>query len=169
MPKTLLILRHAEAYPGGRGGDKTRDLTEEGRITAAQIGRALAGLEKRPDLIVTSDATRAMQTAEIVAKEAAYGGEIRPEPDMYGAWLDALLETMRRLPDDAECVLMVGHNPGLTDLCAALRREGPDEYIALRTASLAHFELDAPSWRRVREKTGTLVAVYTPGDWHSRY
>lgn len=163
MPKTLFILRHGEAQASSPGGDKARTLTERGRADSARVGQRLAQLVVKPDLVLTSDADRARRTAEIGAEAAGYIGEIRLEPRLYAAWLDELLAFVRGLPDDAECVVLVGHNPGLTDLCAALSREGTPAYT-LRTASLAHFELDATSWRRVREKTGTLLGVYTPGE-----
>ncbi len=85
-----------------------------------------------PGLIVTSDARRARQTAQIVAEELGLEERITLEPEIYNAELDTLLRILRGLPDAAECVLMVGHNPGFTALGEALTGEG-EEVSALPT------------------------------------
>lgn len=99
--------------------------------------------------------------AEIAAQAAGYGGEVVSGPDIYNASLDDLLEVVRGLPDEAGCVVMVGHNPGFENLRAALAREGT-EPPTLPTAGLAHLRFGVERWSDVREGTGELVAVYSP-------
>ena len=75
--KTLLILRHAKTQPDAPGGDRLRNLTERGHRDAATIGGVINSLVGTPELIVTSDANRARQTAEIVAEACSYTGNFQ--------------------------------------------------------------------------------------------
>jgi len=65
--RTLLILRHAKTQPDAPAGDHARALTERGHRDAATIADHIRNVIGTPDAIVTSDATRARQTASIVA------------------------------------------------------------------------------------------------------
>ena len=65
--KTLLILRHAKTQSDAPAGDHARELTERGHRNAAAMGAYIHNLTRPPDAIITSDATRALQTAEVVA------------------------------------------------------------------------------------------------------
>ncbi len=156
--RTLLLLRHGKAQPDAPHGDKQRTLIERGRRDSATIGRKINGLVDHLDSIVTSDAQRAHETAIIAAKAAEYDGTITTEPDIYDADLDTLLDIVRHLPDNNECVMLVGHNPGFEELGAALSQEGtPPPHLP--TAALAHIEFDAPHWRDVRPDAGRLLDV----------
>jgi|SRR5687768_12640207 len=161
MVRTLLVLRHGKAQPDAPHGDKARTLTERGRRDLARMGRLLAPLDEEIDLVVSSDASRARETAQIAAAAAGYDEGIRIEPDIYNASVDNLLAVVRGLPDEAGCVLIVGHNPGFEDLSAVLAVEGTPP-PTLPTAGLAYLRFDVGRWRDIREGMGELVAVYTP-------
>ncbi len=166
--KTLLILRHGKAQEGAPDGDKARTLVERGEKDAALMGRLIGGLDVPVDGIVSSDAARARQTAELAAKAAGFRGRIEHEPDIYYAELDSLLKVVRKLPDKWDCVLLVGHNPGFEDLSAALAEENT-EPPSLPTAGLARLAFDsAKRWRDVREHSGKLLEVYRPKEYRDR-
>src|SRR5687767_9893272 len=120
--KTLLILRHAKAQddsPSGR--DRDRALSGRGERDAARMGRHIHTLAGCPDAVVTSDARRAQQTADLAAAELGFPETaITEEPAIYGADVDTLLECVQRLPEAATSVLMVGHNPGFEGLAIVL-------------------------------------------------
>lgn len=159
--KTLLILRHAKAQPDAPAGDWARKLTGRGRRDAATMGAHLLAAVGTPDAIVTSDARRARQTAEIVAKAVGFGGSLTLEPRAYGADWTELLDLVRGVPDAVGVLLLVGHNPGLEELASALA--GRDaETVRLPTAGLAQLEFDATGWGAVRPGTATWRGVATP-------
>ncbi len=118
--KTLLVLRHAKAQPDAPRGDWARDLTERGRRNAKTMGELISERIVRPDAIVSSDAHRAQQTAEIAAEAIGFDGQILLEHAIYGAWLPDLIEVIRSLPAEAGTVVIVGHNPGFEALVVAL-------------------------------------------------
>jgi phosphohistidine phosphatase len=159
--KTLIILRHGKAVDVLISGDKKRELTERGLRDAEAMGRLIGSEVGVPDLIVSSDAKRARQTAEIAGKAAGYEGEVAYEPAIYDASVDMLMGVVRSLPDSADYVILVGHNPGFQSLSADLAADGA-EPPRLPTSAFAHLQFDATSWHNVRSGTGRLVAVHWP-------
>ncbi|MDQ6693329.1 MAG: histidine phosphatase family protein [Chloroflexota bacterium] len=159
--KTLLALRHGKAEVAAAGGDKARELTARGRIDAQIMGRKVAGLVAPLDGIVTSDATRALQTAEIAATYSGFAGRILVEPRLYLASLETLLDIVRNQADGANNLLLIGHNPGLEQLCAELLtyRTIPPR---LDTACLAYLSLDIPQWSELRTGKASLLGTYSP-------
>ena len=157
--KTLLILRHAKTQPDAPNGDHARQLTERGHRDAQSMAAYIRNEIGTPDAIVTSDVRRAMQTAEIVAGGVDFASPLTVEPRIYAAGLDTLLSVVRELPDDADRVILVGHNPGFEELTEALSRD--DEDVRLPTSAFAHLEFDAASWSGVQLGSGRLREIAT--------
>jgi phosphohistidine phosphatase len=154
--KTLLIMRHAKTQPDAPHGDHARELTDRGHRDAPVIGRYIASLVGTPDAIVTSDARRALQTAELVATSCQFTAPLTVEPAIYGADTAGLAQIVRQFPDSADCVLLVGHNPGMQELIDLLA----DTDVSMEnfpTAGLAQLEHDSDRWQDV-----------TPGSCHLR-
>src|SRR5215204_3560558 len=105
--KTLLILRHAKTQPDAPAGDHARELTERGHRNAAAMGTYIQNLTGTPNAIITSDATRALQTAEIVATAVAFTAPLTVEPRIYAADLATLLAVVRRIPDEVSSAIII--------------------------------------------------------------
>ncbi len=155
--KTLLILRHAKAKRNG-WDDYERPLSQRGKRDAPRIGQLVEQMGLIPDLVVSSGAKRAVQTARRVAKAAGYAGEVMLTEALYFSGVDTHLDVLRRLPDNAEVVMLVGHNPTFEELVKALT--GQD--VSLPTATLAQVELEIESWTEIDEMTGVLKDVHCP-------
>jgi phosphohistidine phosphatase len=117
----LYILRHGIAVDPGTPGipDDDRPLTPRGRKRMREIARGLRRLDLRPDRIVTSPLPRASATAEIVA--GVLGAEDRLETaDVLRAGSDAraIRDWLRQRTESR--LMIVGHNPSLTELIALL-------------------------------------------------
>lgn len=159
--KTLLILRHGKAENKGKettASDHPRTLTGRGRAEASEMGRRLAARGVRPDLIVSSDARRAYQTATLAATELPEAAPIHLDPAVYDGGLDSLLGVIQRQPDTAACVVVVGHNPGFEDLASAL----VGQRVALPTGGLACVTFAADAWAAAGEGSGTLAWLASP-------
>jgi phosphohistidine phosphatase len=159
--KSLLILRHAKTQSDAPAGDHARELTERGHRNAEAMGAYIKNLTGTPDLIITSDATRARQTAEIVATAVDFAAPLTVEPRIYAADLDTLLGVVRRIPVEVQTAIIVGHNPGFEELAAALAGK-TDEGVRLPTSGLALLEFDTQRWDAVRPGAGRLREVATP-------
>jgi phosphohistidine phosphatase len=159
--KTLVLVRHAKAQRDALAGDHARALSDRGLRNAAAIGAYLRTVIGAPDTVITSDATRALRTAEIVANEVGVSAPITIEPRIYGANVATLINVVRAIPDGATTVVLVGHNPGFEDLTEALAGL-PAGAVRLPTAGVAILNFDAARWATMQAGSGRVREVATP-------
>lgn len=116
--KRLLLLRHAKAVPATEPlVDVDRPLAERGERDARRIGERLREQRLRPALIVASPAARAQRTAQLVAGALDYPSDaIALDRRLYLAEPAAIVEIIGAQDAAIETLLVVGHNPGLTEL-----------------------------------------------------
>jgi phosphohistidine phosphatase len=165
------VLRHAKAGPHGPD-DHERPLTGKGRRQAAEVERFLAdpppSAAPRPELVLSSSATRAVETAQLVLPALGEQARFVVDRRLYGADPDDVVAILRELPDDVRSVMVVGHNPTLEEV--ALELVDPDDATGrerlergLPTGALAMVRMPAPSWSVVSPGTGSLVELIIPG------
>jgi phosphohistidine phosphatase len=159
--KTLLVLRHGKAERDHVDGDHARELTERGKNDSATMGAYIAEHAGVPDAILTSDAARALQTAEIVAANSEYSGELTVVPQIYDASLTTLLALARSILDEIDLAVVVGHNPGFEEMAAALAGIDEDD-VLLPTAGMALLEFDIQTWDHARKGVGRWMGIITP-------
>jgi phosphohistidine phosphatase len=122
--RRLILFRHAKAEPRGAGMDDfDRPLAERGREDAALIGRVLAREGLTPDLALVSPARRASETW-IYARDAFPAAKAELDRDLYNAGPETIRDVVAARADDANTVIVVGHNPGLHELAVELLIEG---------------------------------------------
>ena len=158
--KTLLVLRHAKSsWNDPALADHERPLNKRGRRDAPRMGELVRECGLIPDVVISSDAVRARLTAEAVAEAARYAGEILLDPRLYMACPADILSLLPVMPQNAETVMIVGHNPGLEKLVEQLTGERQD----LPTATLAQIRLPIDQWRDLKLSTrGTLLGYWRP-------
>lgn len=149
MPQALrlTLLRHAHAEPKQpQQTDIERALDRRGLGEAAEMARRLAIRELVPDCILVSPAVRTRQTAAAFERRFALTATaIVEQPTLYLAEAMALLEHARNAPDSARHVLLVAHNPGISDLAhALLPGDGLTEFDP---AAMISCELACSAWR----------------------
>jgi phosphohistidine phosphatase len=117
--RRLILLRHAKSdWPDVP--DRDRPLAKRGRRDAPRIGRWLHEHGYQPDVVVVSDAARTRQTWDLVAPELGGSPAVRFEPRAYAASALSLLYLVQELPGRYRSALLIGHNPGLSDLATSL-------------------------------------------------
>ncbi|MEH8016965.1 histidine phosphatase family protein [Rheinheimera muenzenbergensis] len=144
MTKTLYFLRHATAdviRPNQL--DIDRCLVEKGRLQARRVAAFMQRHNLSVQQVLSSPYPRAMQTAAIVCKEAGFTGASEQ------AWLAldtptavALAELSRQLPELAEHILLVGHEPDFSALISRLLKVDT-AILNVRKASLSCISLRA--------------------------
>ena len=158
--KTLLLMRHAKSsWKDADIKDRKRPLSKRGKRNAPQMGELLKEKELLPQLILASSAVRARQTAELLAEASGYQGDIRYLDDLYMAEADEYLDELKKLPDNLERVMLIGHNPGLESLLPMLT----GRVESLPTAAIAHLTLPISNWKELSKKTkAELVELWRP-------
>ena len=128
--KKLYLMRHAKSsWETAHLPDRRRPLLEKGVLLAEERARELKKSGTTLDAIWTSDAVRATQTAEIVRKVFDLNEEnVFVEPAIYDVQhVNDLRSIVRSIPDVFESVLLVGHNPLLTEFAQLFTRDRLDE------------------------------------------
>ena len=158
--KTLLLLRHAKSsWKQPELHDHDRPLNKRGKKEALKVGAYLKDHDLVPDLILSSTARRAHDTAQTVAEESGFSGQVDLYQDLYLSDASCYLDILSCLPEDANRVLVVGHNPDLEELLTLLT----DVAEHLPTASLAQVDLPITSWQEFNEAIdGRLQLLWIP-------
>jgi phosphohistidine phosphatase len=143
--KELLLLRHGKSDWDTNTTDFNRPLNERGRHNSLQMGNWLFSQNLIPDLVISSPATRALTTTQIVCEAMGLAeNSIQTEKSVYEARLADLHQILRTLPDSVQRLLLVGHNPGFEYLVNALAPDISTESNRniMPTATLAYLQLD---------------------------
>ncbi len=159
--KSLLLLRHAKSdwsQPGTP--DFARPLNKRGLKAAPLMGRFARQRRLRPDLILSSPADRARQTAHLVKEAAGFHADLRYDERIYEASWSRLLEIVQQLDEATSMVLLVGHNPGMEDLL--LNLSGVNRPMS--TAAFARIDLNIENWNEVLPGCGQLEWLVKPKD-----
>jgi len=166
MSRTLLVLRHAKSdWESTTARDFDRVLSRRGRRDAPRIGDWLADSGLIPDHVVCSPARRTRETLTAVLERLDMPHHpVSFDERVYEASLKALLQTLAECPATAQCVLLVGHNPGLDDLVMYLVNGTPPfnkNGKLMTTAAVAHITLP-DDWMRLDRDCGRLVCLQRP-------
>lgn len=166
MSRELLILRHAKSDWDSRvATDFDRPLAKRGRKDAPSVGAWLYREGMVPDYFVSSPAERARETAIKVCRALDLKKKrIVWDDAIYEADLTALLAVLRRIPAEADTVLLVGHNPGLEDLVRFLSGDDldePEDGKLMPTAALARLEMP-DDWTSLEPGCAAMIGVVRP-------
>jgi phosphohistidine phosphatase len=144
--KNLLVMRHAKSSWKTNERDPRRPLSGRGTRDAVVAGATLASYA--PDVVWCSAATRAQQTWQSATFGGASCGDVRVTDALYGATVDEMIEVLRSTPGAARTVLLIAHEPGVSDLVTTLAEASP---------LLAEVERRFP--------TGAIATLTFSGDW----
>jgi phosphohistidine phosphatase len=164
--KRLLLLRHGKSdWQNPDQPDNERPLNGRGQRAAALMGAYLRQRDMMPDLIVSSPSVRTRETVTHVLAALQRDVPVTFEPTLYLAEARTIAKVVRAASDDADTVLVVGHNPGMqvaalqlsaTD-AAGRRGEIEDKFP---TAALAVIDFEVDRWADAA--AGDLIAFDSP-------
>ena len=169
--RRLWLLRHAKSsWDDATLADFDRPLAPRGRAAAPRVAAWMAARTLLPDLVICSAARRTRETWDLVAPILAGRPDVTFSRDVYEAPADRLLAVLRAVPDAARAVLLVGHNPGMSDLAQELAGAGSDRGALGRlrrkfpTGAVALLESSAASWAELGVGTCRLTGFVRPKD-----
>ena len=134
---------------------------KRGRKAAAAMGEYLARLKPAPALVLCSTSLRTRETLDEILPALHREPQLLLEDELYLAGMGRLLDRMQRLPEQAESVLVIGHNPGLHHLAASLAGEPGELAESFPTAALAVLRVSG-RWSALRPHHATLIDFKTP-------
>ena len=139
----VYIVRHASAGQGFTNlkKDEKRPLDADGIDQCGVVGRALAAMNVQPEVIISSPLKRATQTASLIGNEIGYEGKLQLEPAMRpeGAFADfrRMVEKYARF----EAIMVVGHNPSITEFLARfISPSGSEASVEFKKGAVARVE-----------------------------
>jgi len=163
--KTLTIFRHAKSsWDDPDLADRERPLNKRGERDAPVMGERLKSAGIRPSLVLVSPAKRAWHTARIVAREISYPLEfLQREPGLYHAGVNKLLDVIGAQDIGFNSIMIIGHNPGLTDLANELL---PRLTANIPTAGFVSIAMDTDDWDLRSRQSAELVEYDYPKHKH---
>jgi phosphohistidine phosphatase len=163
--KKLFLIRHAKSSWDDPGMDDfVRPLNERGKKDAPRMGKRLKEKGITPDIMISSPATRALDTCKAIAKVLGYPLEkIKIDKRLYHASEEQLLKVVQELKDrpkdEEEIVLLFGHNPGLTDFANELLNENIDN---IPTCGIVAAKLTIKNWKDAKFGCGQMEFLDFP-------
>jgi len=158
--KMLHVVRHGKSswdIPGI--DDMDRPLIERGIKNALATGSYLLENFGQPSIIISSPAIRALHTAMLIARTTALPyGKIVIDERIYESYSSSIIEVVEEQPASYDSVVVVGHNPMLTEFCNLFL---PDYLENLPTAGLVSLGFDIKEWSIVNQQPVTSK-VYFP-------
>lgn len=158
--KRLTLLRHAQAEDkllGQRDWDRT--LTKRGQMDAAEMAKRLKTKRLKPDLILISPALRTLQTGEYFLNGWP-DIQHRTQEELYLANTQQLIAVLQDQAEQIQHVLVIGHNPGLTELADLLSSDYRIE--GMPTASMVTMKLNINTWQELIPNVASNVEFDYP-------
>ncbi len=159
--KTIYLARHAKAsMKDPDSNDIHRPLLEKGKKRTKHIIDFLHEKKIKVDYMVCSHALRAKETATIYARALDFPPcDIRIDRLIYQADADALINQVFDLPDNIDSIMIVGHNPGITNLTNQLISNSIDP---LPASGIVSISFDCDRWEKVFKSSHTLNFIVYP-------
>jgi phosphohistidine phosphatase len=161
--KTLYIARHAKSsWDDLLVSDHDRKLLPTGEKRTRKVTAVLKEKGIIPDKIISSTAVRAYETAIIFAEMLGFPkAGIETTRALYGADPDDVFELLFSLPDLVEKVMIVGHNPGFTDLVNRFLEHG-QKIDNLPTSAVAVVNFYTNQWEKMASADARVDFIITP-------
>lgn len=158
--RSLILFRHGKSdWDANFASDHERPLANRGKEAAICMGRMLSETGQIPQLALSSSALRARATLQLAVRAGRWPCPIRIENGLYDGSSDSILNCIRALEDNPECLLLTGHEPTWSELAGRLIGEGA---IRVPTATMLKIDFQIESWRQIRFGGGQLKWLTPP-------
>ena len=161
MSITLYIVRHAKAEDRATFmADHDRQLTPDGVMAAARMGRYLRTQAINPDVIVSSTAARAADTARVLAEQLGRNpAEIELDRSLFDGGLKAYLAVVNKQPSGVKSLMLVGHNPDVSYFAEFLTHQSIG---SMSKGAVVAITFDDVNWAEVSGRTGSVAFEMAP-------
>ena len=146
--KTVYIVRHAKSSWDNFGvADHDRTLMGVGIKKTKKIVEFLKNDNVSVDLIISSSAVRALETAKLIAVGINYNVDlIFKNETLYHAWVEDIYNELFAVEDTIDSVMIIAHNPTLTDF---VNDFVIPQIYNLPTTGVVSISFDTASWENI--------------------
>ncbi len=161
MVKTLYLVRHAKSSWDHSGlSDAERPLMDKGIRKSKRVIESLQEKKIVPDLIISSPAVRAIETARIFARGLGYSEEkIVVERKIYEGYYDHILDIIYGTSNKIDSLMLFGHNPTFCNLANLFVHPGIDD---MPTSAVVGISFATDKWEDVPNAKSRLLFQLTP-------
>jgi len=153
----LILARHAKSCLNNNNLDFERPLSKQGRLDASKVGQHLYKKNYIPHNIISSSSFRTLETSELLMNELKYNNHFDKIDEIYEASNKVIINIIRKINKNYKCVMLVGHNPSLTNVTNMLSNVKIDHLPSGGTIIL-DFDSD---WSAIKEN-GKLIEYINP-------
>ena len=154
--KTILLIRHGEAEYKSANGDFDRELTNNGKKQIEKTANCIKAIQIRPQIIICSPATRTEETIRIICDKLGMNEkEVNYNSDLYYKGMDAYIDQVVSTNDDFDSLLMVGHNPAISQLANYFCS---NSFEGLTTGAVVGFTVDVEQWEKLFSCDSSKIA-----------
>jgi len=159
--KTVILMRHGKSsWADFNVGDHERQLLDVGIKKTKKVAVYLKDKNIFPDMILSSTATRAFETAKIIASQIGYPiDKIKTSKNIYHAGADEIFDEIFQFDNDIESVMIFGHNPTFTDFVNIYQRPQIDN---LPTSAVASISFKTDKWENVPMAKAKMEFLISP-------
>lgn len=168
MSKQLIFIRHAKSdYGDDFLKDIDRNLSPRGYSNAYYASEWYAKMHAKPDVILSSTATRALSTALIFARALNFDmNNFVLQEKIYEAPASRLISIITNLDNSKNSAMLFGHNPGFTNACNELSDDMFFENIP--TCGIVSLKFEIKNWNELSSQTGKLDFYQFPKDFKNK-
>ena len=167
--KKIYLVRHAKSSQNNFSlADKDRPLSSGGIEECKKLSNYLSIKNISPDIIHCSGARRCVDTLELIFQDINLDNKIvKIENNLYGADLHFLLNLISYTSDRFQSLMIVNHEPVLTQLTNQLIKNSKDEdkkndFNKFSTCGIAFLEHDSENWEKINSYNMHLIDFVKP-------
>lgn len=153
-------MRHAKSSWDNPGlADHDRPLNKRGVLAAKKMGEFINDSGVQPDVIISSTSKRTRETVKYFLQTNSFSGNIYYTRHLYHGGQEEMIDAIKEFAADADCVMVLGHNPGMEDAV----EDFIGGYERMPTAAIAHVNFSINEWQELSESiSGELIAIWRP-------
>ena len=156
---SIIIFRHGKSdWDAIYDKDHNRPLSKRGIKAAKKMGNYLKQINQVPDVVISSSAIRAKNTAELAMNYGDWKSIFYIEPRIYGGSSEELLNIVQKINKKIKTVCLVGHEP----ICSSFISLCTFHSQRFTTASMAKIDFEFKEWSEINFGKGILNWIKSP-------
>ena len=162
MNSYLYVMRHAKSdWSGPQKSDFKRPINGRGKRNSVRIGQWMNDNNYIPQKIISSPATRAKETIELVIEQITKFNDedLIFQDELYLAGFSQLIEIINTYQNDAQSLMLIGHNPGIENLVNHLCSQSGNPQTTVTTANLFIFKYADNNFNPAKDSCKLVEAI----------